>query len=70
MRGVVGITATTSDRVARFEKRGFTVVRSLDFQTGQHAWNVEREVLGHVRTRLGLRHALTDADTQGNRRLD
>ncbi|WP_369228561.1 hypothetical protein AB5J52_48840 (plasmid) [Streptomyces sp. R39] len=61
----VGITAATSDRVARFEKRGFTVVGSLDFQTGQHAWNVERKVLGHVRTRLGLRHALTDADTQG-----
>ncbi|WP_051942963.1 hypothetical protein [Streptacidiphilus rugosus] len=59
----VGITAATSDRVARFVKMGFTVVGTLPFGAGQHARNVEQQVLRHVRTQLGLTHALTGADT-------
>ena len=58
----VGITAATSDRVASFVKLGFAVVGTLAFEVGQQARNVEQAVLRHVRTQLGLMHALTEAD--------
>lgn len=61
----VGITAATSDRVARFTKKGFTTVGVLPFTTGQQARNVEQAVLRHLRTELGLNTALTEMDTQG-----
>jgi hypothetical protein len=61
----VGITAATSDRVARFEKKGFTVVGVVNFATGQQARDVEQAVLRHLRTELGLRHALTAEETKG-----
>jgi hypothetical protein len=51
--------------VARFEKKGFTVVGVLDFVTGQQARDVEQSVLRHMRTELGLRHALTAKETKG-----
>lgn len=61
----VGITAAISDRVARFEKRGFAVVGLLPVPTGQQAWDVERAVLRHVRVDLGLTHSLSQADLHG-----
>lgn len=61
----VGIRGSGSNRVDKFQRRGFVVIGELSAATGQQARDVEQAVLRYVRVRLGLKNAMTEADLWG-----
>jgi hypothetical protein len=60
----VGITGN-SERVRRFQQRGWTLQHNLTLTTGAAAWTLERAVLTRIRVGLGLSHYLTPQQMRG-----
>jgi hypothetical protein len=60
----IGITGH-SERILRFERRGWTVQHALLFHTGAAAWTLEQTVLARIRAGLGLSFYLTPQQMQG-----
>lgn len=60
----VGITGS-SERVRRFQQRGWTLQHNLTFPTGAAAWTLERAVLTRIRAGLGLSPYLAPHQMRG-----
>ncbi|MGW7314688.1 hypothetical protein [Streptomyces sp. NPDC054865] len=57
-----GITWTESDRIERFERRGWLRIRTWRFPTGREAHHIEQAVHTHLRKALGLGAHLGPSD--------
>lgn len=61
----IGITGCQTDRLTKFAKRGWQVVRLFGFEDGRAAAEVESLALAHIRGELGLTAYLNAASMEG-----